>query len=71
MVTTCQICYASQIYETVHLQVIQSARSSNNNVHAFGNRIDLSFPISTTIYANARKNVYSTFRAELTCSMYF
>lgn len=34
---------------------MQSARSSNNNIHTFGNHIYLSFSVPTAIYANTEK----------------
>lgn len=52
---TCQVSYAPQIYEVVHLKIMQSARSSNNNIHTFGNHVYLSFSIPTTIYAYTEK----------------
>lgn len=52
---TCQVGYALQINEVIHLKIIQSARSSNDNIHTFGHHVYLSFSVPTTIYTNTGK----------------
>lgn len=52
-----QVGYAFQVDKVIHLQIIQSSGSCNNDIYTFCQVLYLSISISTTIYTNTLKKI--------------